>query len=76
MDEEIMFNGNMLEMFRPTSEVEVKKIIIKFQNKSCDLAFEEMCGSTSTADNSHYQEANEWISYAIMFETGHHKPAA
>ena len=27
----------MLEMFRPTSEVEVKEIIIKSPNKSCDL---------------------------------------
>ena len=37
MDADIMFNGNMLEMFRPTSEVEVKEIIIKSPNKSCDL---------------------------------------
>ena len=28
MKGDIMFNGNMLEMFRPTSEVEVKDIII------------------------------------------------
>ena len=37
MNEDIMFNGNVLEMFRPTSEVEVKEIIIKSPNKSCDL---------------------------------------
>jgi len=32
MDADIMFNGNMLEMFRPTSEVEVKEIIIESPN--------------------------------------------
>jgi len=37
MDANIMFNGNMLEIFRPTSEVEVKEIIVKSPNKSCDL---------------------------------------
>ena len=37
MDADIMFNGNMFEMFRPTSEVEVKEIIIKSPIKSCDL---------------------------------------
>ena len=37
MDANIMFNGNMLEMFRSTSKVEVKEIIIKSPNKSCDL---------------------------------------
>ena len=37
MDADIIFNGNMLEMFRPTSEVEVKQKIIKSPNKSCDL---------------------------------------
>ena len=37
MDTDIMFKGNMLEMFRPTSEVEVKEIIIKATNKSCYL---------------------------------------
>jgi len=36
MDANIMFNGNMLEMFRSTSKVEVKEIIIKSPNKSCD----------------------------------------
>ena len=36
MDAYIMFNGNMLEMFRPTTDVEVKEIIIKSPNKSCD----------------------------------------
>ena len=37
MDADIMFNGNMLEMFRPTSEVEVKEITLKSPNKLCDL---------------------------------------
>jgi len=37
MDADIMFNGNMLKLFRHTSEVEVKEIIIKSPNKSCDL---------------------------------------
>jgi len=37
IDADIMFNGNMLEMFRPTSEVDVKEIIIKSLNKSRDL---------------------------------------
>jgi len=37
MDADIMFNGNILEMFRPTSEVEVKEVIIKFPKKSYDL---------------------------------------
>ena len=32
-----MLSGNMLEMLQPTSEVEVKEIIIKSPNKSCDL---------------------------------------
>jgi len=32
-----MFNREMLEMFRPASEVEVKEIITKSPNKSCDL---------------------------------------
>jgi len=32
-----MFNGNMLEMFRSTSDVEVKEIIIQSLNKSCEL---------------------------------------
>ena len=36
-DVDILFNGNMLEMFGPTSEVEVKEIIIKSPNKSSDL---------------------------------------
>jgi len=34
---DIMFNGIMLEMFRPTSEVEVNELIIKSPNESCDL---------------------------------------
>jgi len=34
---DIIFNGNMLKIFRPTSEVEVNEIIIKSPNKSCDL---------------------------------------
>ena len=61
MDADIMLNGNMLEMLRPTSEVEVKETIINSPNKACDLdpaahlAFDEMCGSTSTADNNHCQ---------------------
>jgi len=37
MDADIMLNGNMDEMFRPTSEVEVKEIIIKSPNESSDL---------------------------------------
>jgi len=37
MDADIIFNGNLLEMFRPTSEVEVKEIIIKSPNKSRGL---------------------------------------
>ena len=37
MNEDIMFIGYVFEMFRPTSEVEVKEIIIKSPNKSCDL---------------------------------------
>ena len=37
MDADIMFNGNMVKMFRRTFEVEVKEIIIKTQYKSCDL---------------------------------------
>ena len=37
MNADIMFNGKILEMFRPTSEVEDKEIIIKSPNKSCDL---------------------------------------
>jgi len=32
-----MFNENMHEMFRPISEVEVREIITKSQNKSSDL---------------------------------------
>jgi len=32
-----MFNGNILEIFRPTSEVEVNEIIINSPNTSCDL---------------------------------------
>jgi len=32
-----MCNVNILEMLRPTSEVEVKEIIIESPNKSCDL---------------------------------------
>jgi len=37
MDADIMFNDNMFEMFRSTSEVEVKEIKIKSWNKSHDL---------------------------------------
>ena len=37
MDADIMFNVNIREMFRPTSEVEVKDIIIKSHNKSYNL---------------------------------------
>jgi len=37
MDADIMFNGNVLEMFQLASEVEVKEIITMFLNKSCDL---------------------------------------
>jgi len=37
MDADIMFNGNMLELFRPISVFEVKEITIKYPNKSCDL---------------------------------------
>jgi len=37
MDADIMFNGNMLKMFQPTSEVEVKEIIIESPNKLCHL---------------------------------------
>jgi len=37
MDADIMFSETMLEMFRPTSDVEVKEIIIKSPNKSCSL---------------------------------------
>jgi len=56
IDADITFNGNMLNMFQLTSEVEVKEIIIKSPNKSHDyLAFEEMCGSPSTTDNNHCQ---------------------
>ena len=60
IEADIMFNGIMHGMFRPTSEVETKEIIIKSPNKSRDLdsfphlAFAEMCGSTSTTDDSHY----------------------
>ena len=32
-----MFNGKKLEMFRPASAVEIKEIIVKSPNKSCDL---------------------------------------
>ena len=34
---DIMFNGNTIEMFRPTSEVQVNEIIIKSPNKARDL---------------------------------------
>ena len=37
MNADIMLNGKMFEMFRPTSEVNVKEIITKPPNKSCDL---------------------------------------
>ena len=37
MDANFMFNEIMLEMFRPTSEAEVKEIIMKSSNKSCDF---------------------------------------
>ena len=37
VDTVIMFIGKMLVVFRPTSEVEIRKIIIKSPNKSCDL---------------------------------------
>ena len=37
MNAVVMFNGKMVELLRPTSEVEVKEIIIKSPNKSCDL---------------------------------------
>ena len=37
MDADIMFNGNILKMFRPNSEIQVKELIIKSSNKSCDL---------------------------------------
>jgi len=36
-DVNVMFDGNMLEIFQLTSEVEVKEIIIKSPNKWCDL---------------------------------------
>ena len=34
---DIIFNGNMLEMFQPASEIEVKEITFKSPNNSCDL---------------------------------------
>jgi len=37
MDADIMFKGNMLEMFQLTSEVEVRGIIIRSLNKPRDL---------------------------------------
>ena len=37
MDPDIMFNGKMPELFRSASEVEIKEIITKSLNKSCDL---------------------------------------
>jgi len=37
MDADIKFNGKMLEMFQPVSEVEVKEIITMSPNKPCDL---------------------------------------
>jgi len=37
IDADIMFNGKMIKIFRPTSEVEVKEIITKSSNKSFDL---------------------------------------
>ena len=35
MDTDIMLNGKMLEIFRPTSDFEVKEIITKSSSKSC-----------------------------------------
>jgi len=37
IDADIMFNGDILEKFRPTSEAKAKEIIIKSPNKSRDL---------------------------------------
>ena len=37
MDADIMFNGNMLEMYRSAYEVQVREIISRPLNKSCDL---------------------------------------
>jgi len=39
------------------------------------LAFEEMCGSTSATDNSHYQQVNGFFSSVLVFETSHHNAA-
>jgi len=67
MDPVIMFKGEKLKMFRPASVGEINDIITKFSNKSRDLdslptwLLEEMCGSPSVTDNSHYQ----WIMVVI-----------
>jgi len=37
MEADIMFNGDMIEMFRPTFEAEVKENIIESPNKSPNL---------------------------------------
>jgi len=60
-DADIIFIGNMFELFRPTSEVQVKEIIIKSPQKSCELdpmrtwLLQIMSGPPSATDNSHYQ---------------------
>ena len=72
MDADIIFNGNMLEMFRPVSEVEVKEIIIKAPNKSCDLDPLPTWLLKKCVD----QLLPLIISDAAMFETSHHNPVA
>ena len=52
MDKDIMFYGEMLEMIRPASQVEVKEIShAKSLGSNNHLAFEEMRGTTATNNN-------------------------
>ena len=60
IDADIMFNTNMLEIFRPVSEVEGKTIINKSPLESTvHLDFEDMCRSTSVTNNKHCQQVND-----------------
>ena len=64
MDAYIMFNGNMFEIFRPASEVQLKEINKQVSEKmiwlgfTAYLAFKEMCGSTATTDNRSLKQAS------------------
>ena len=43
---------------------------------TANVAFQEMCQSTSTTDKSYYQYVNGWVGDLIVIETSQHNPAA